>query len=514
MVPLRHSLLARTLAVICLPLMVAVAIAVLAAITFTSRDAANALDDRARRIAGILAGAAAEILWNVDDMAARALLQPVANDPDFLSVAILDASGAPFAALGDVAAAAGKDDVDERVTLEHHPPGRSAARPIGTLELRLSGRRAAELAADRARAIALAGAVLLTVVAATLLLILRGVTEPVRAMTLAMSELAASRTSIEIPARGRRDEIGHMAAALATLREHEDERLRFIGRQSHLMEEIERTVEERTAELQAALDTLRLAQGELVRTEKMAALGGMVAAMAHEINTPLGNSLTVATTLADEIERFQAMVAGKELRRSALREASESFATGGRLLVANLTRAAELIGSFKRVAVDQTSELRRGFDLAGVCGEIVTTLWPSHKNSGVRIDLAVPPDIVMDSYPGALGQVLGNLVVNAFIHAFDGVPPGTIRIVATPADGGDVVMIEVIDDGRGIPAADLPRIFDPFFTTKLGFGGSGLGLHITYALVSRVLGGRITVASRPGEGTRFTMTLNRVAPRG
>ncbi len=302
-----------------------------------------------------------------------------------------------------------------------------------------------------------------------------------------------------------------MAAALTTLKSHAVERLRFIDHQARHLEEIERAVAERTRELQGALETLRRAQDKLLRSEKMAALGGMVAAIAHEINTPLGNSLTVASTLEQKILEFAEVLAGTELRRSVLRGFSEKFLAGSHLLIANLSRAADLIGSFKCVAVDQTSERRRTFDLATTIGEIVTMLRPSYKNSGHRVEMEIAAGIAMDGYPGALGQVVTNLVANAVVHAFDGRQDGTIRIEARLEDD-ETVELTVADDGAGIAAETLPRIFDPFFSTKLGAGGSGLGLHIVYVTVVRVLGGDISVDSRPEAGTRFTLRLPRTAP--
>jgi signal transduction histidine kinase len=168
------------------------------------------------------------------------------------------------------------------------------------------------------------------------------------------------------------------------------------------------------------------------------------------------------------------------------------------------------------VAVDQTSELRRTFELDVVCNEVVAMLAPSYKRSPVVFALDLPPGVVLDSYPGALGQILTNLVANAMLHGFsDGADGGSIRVSARRLEdtgGGDRIALSVADDGAGIPAAILPRVFDPFFTTKFGAGGSGLGLHIVYAIVTRVLGGAITVESQVGVGTRFLMTLPLVAP--
>ncbi len=508
-----HSLLARAVALICAPLLVVVAVAVVVAIEYSDQDARRALSERAHQTVALLAGGAGDALWNMDRKAADAVLQPILSDPDFSGMRIVDQDGTPFIALGDFDAP-DRGLIVVRQELSH-AIGAKVQR-IGGLELRLATLRAETEILKRARSIALSGLALLVAVCALLALILRGVTAPIRAMTRCVTALAAGVVDSPIPVVRRMDEVGRMTVALGILKEHEVERLRFIERQAHQMEEIERTVAERTQELRDALDTLQRAQTELVRAENMAALGGMVAAMAHEINTPLGNGLTVATTLGDKIAEFRTLLEGKELRRSVLRDYSDSFNTANRLLVGNLTRAAELIGRFKRVAVDQTSELRRQFELNVVCAEVVAMLTPSYKHSPLEFTLDLPPGIVMDSYPGALGQILTNLVANAVLHGFsEGGKAGTIRVTAERVmepGMGDRVRLCVSDDGAGIPPAILPRIFDPFFTTKFGAGGSGLGLHIVYAIVTRVLGGTVAVDSAVGVGTHFTMVLPVVAP--
>ncbi|WP_298371176.1 ATP-binding protein [Azospirillum sp.] len=508
-----RSLLARTVALICAPLLLVVAVSVVVAINYSDQDARRALGERARQTVALLAGGAGDALWNMDRKAAEAVLQPILSDPDFSAMRIVDQDGVAFVALGDFTAPE-RGLIVERETLSHRMG--AAEQRIGGLELRLATARAEAAILERARNIALIGLGLLMAICGLLALIVRGVTAPIRAMTRSVTALAAGVVDVPIPVVRRMDEVGRMTAALGTLKEHEAERLRFIERQAHQMEEIERTVAERTQELRDALETLQRAQSELVRAENMAALGGMVAAMAHEINTPLGNGLTVATTLGDKITEFRALLEGKELRRSVLRDYSDSFNTANRLLVGNLTRAAELIGRFKRVAVDQTSELRRTFELDVVCNEVVAMLAPSYKRSPVVFALDLPPGVVLDSYPGALGQILTNLVANAMLHGFsDGAEGGSIRVSARRLDepgGADRIALSVADDGAGIPAAILPRVFDPFFTTKFGAGGSGLGLHIVYAIVTRVLGGAITVESQVGVGTRFLMTLPLVAP--
>lgn len=513
-----ESLMVRTVGLICLPLLLAVGLAVAVAISFSNRDARTALEARARQTVALLAGGVGDALWNVDRVAAQSILHPLSKDPDFVGAVVFERGGSVFLGLGDVDPPRSGLIVEQvsliRLTAGGQAGEQGRGQHIGQLRLYLTTANAERTITSRAWAIALSGLGLLVAVCGLLAVIVRGVTAPVRQMTDGMAVLAAGRIDLEIPRVDRRDEIGRMAVALGTLKQHAAERLEFIERQARHMEVIEEIVAKRTEELTAALETLKRAQNELIRSEKLAALGGMVAAIAHEINTPIGSSLTVATTLSDKITEFQAILQGKELRRSVIRDYSDSFGTASQLLVGNLLRASELIGRFKRVAVDQTGELRRRFELDVVCGEVVAMLRPTYRHSPVSIDLRLPGGVAMDSYPGALGQVLTNLMTNAMLHAFaDATAAGNITVGATLQEDGRHVTLTVADDGAGIPAAVLPRIFDPFFTTKLGSGGSGLGLHIVYAIVMRVLGGVVAVESQVGQGTRFSIVLPLVAPQ-
>ncbi len=273
---------------------------------------------------------------------------------------------------------------------------------------------------------------------------------------------------------------------------------------------LEQRVKERTQALSSSLHQLTVAQDELVRAEKMAALGSLVAGIAHELNTPIGNSLTVATTLQDYSEAFQ-LEMSKGLTRSRLDEFVKSTHEGAGILTRGLHHAADLVASFKQVAVDQTSAQKRSFNLRETMGDILLTMGPSLRKTTHTVESDIPDDLVMDSYPGSLGQVITNLVNNAVIHAFEGRTHGIVRIAASAAQPG-WVLLTVRDDGRGITPANLPRIFDPFFTTKMGQGGSGLGLNIVYNLVRDALGGTIRVESEEGQGACFLIDLPLSAP--
>jgi len=264
------------------------------------------------------------------------------------------------------------------------------------------------------------------------------------------------------------------------------------------------------AELSAALDDLKKTQNELLRSEKLAALGSLVAGVAHELNTPIGNSLIAASTLQEQTDSVvQALSNG--IKRSTLENYLNDAGNAADLLMRNLRRAAELVSSFKQVAVDQTSSQRRPFGLHEVTSEIIVTLRPTIKKTPYLIGFEISENIQMDSFPGPLGQVVTNLINNAIIHGFDGEPKGTVRISARKLNE-DLVEMKLSDNGKGIPAANIDRIFDPFFTTRMGKGGSGLGLNIVHTIVTGVLGGDISVESEVGSGTTFTLSLPLVAP--
>jgi PAS domain S-box-containing protein len=263
-------------------------------------------------------------------------------------------------------------------------------------------------------------------------------------------------------------------------------------------------------ELEATVENLKATQENLVQAEKLAALGNLVAGVAHELNTPIGNGLMAISTIRDRLQTFrQAAVEG--LRRSALDDFVASVDTGSDIAVRNIQRAAELVSSFKQVAVDQTSSQRRTFQIREVVEEILLTLNPTLKRTPYRVETEILEDFELDSYPGPLGQALTNLINNAVLHGFEDRDHGTIRIVAvTPAT--DHLSITVRDDGKGISTDRLGRIFDPFFTTRMGSGGTGLGLHVVHGIVTNVLGGTISVNSTVGAGAEFVMTLPRHAP--
>jgi signal transduction histidine kinase len=265
-------------------------------------------------------------------------------------------------------------------------------------------------------------------------------------------------------------------------------------------------------ELQDMIATLAKAREDLVRNEKLAGLGALVAGIAHELNTPIGNSLMAATTFEMQTDDISAhMASDGGVTRKEFEHYIENARLSVDILSRNLHRAADIVTNFKQVAVDQTSSQRRSFLLAEVIAGNLLTLQPTIKRTPFVITQQVPQDLMMESYPGPLGQVVTNLINNAILHGYEGRSEGLIAVSAQLSAQGWVTL-SVEDHGAGIAGADLPRIFDPFFTTKMGVGGSGLGLNIVHNIVTEILGGRIDVRSEVGGGTRFTLTLPMSAP--
>ncbi|MCE9952311.1 ATP-binding protein [Aeromonas allosaccharophila] len=280
-----------------------------------------------------------------------------------------------------------------------------------------------------------------------------------------------------------------------------------------LNEQLEGKVEERTRSLSEAnnqlgkaYDDLKQAQQTLVESEKMASLGSLVAGVAHEINTPIGISVTASSYLQERVADFKSHIDSKQLSRSYLNEFTVNLDESMQLLQSNLRRASELIASFKQVAVDQSSEARYNFSLADNLHQVVVSLGHKLKKSQCEVDIQCDPKLSIFSFPGSFTQIYSNLILNSINHGFDNWDKPK-KITIKVEQQGEELFIDYSDNGRGIPPEILPRIFDPFVTSKRGQGGSGLGTHIIYNLVVQLLKGRISCASEPGNGAQFHIRL-------
>lgn len=271
----------------------------------------------------------------------------------------------------------------------------------------------------------------------------------------------------------------------------------------------EAQLHEKAEQLEQTLHNLKQAEAQLIQTEKMAALGGLVAGIAHEINTPIGIGVTAASFLMEKTTSFSERFHSGAMKRSDLEKFLTMAQQSSEMTLTNLNRAAELIQSFKQIAVDQSSESKRVFNFISYLEEILLQLSPKLKATQHTVEVQGDRLLNLNSYPGALSQIVTNLVMNSLIHAY--APDEAGRIMLTFWQTGGVVVLEYADDGKGIPPDDLQKIFEPFFTTKRGQGGSGLGLHIVYNLVTRKLGGTIHCESQLGEGTKFMIRLFNVS---
>ncbi len=315
----------------------------------------------------------------------------------------------------------------------------------------------------------------------------------------AMLRLATGDLTVTLPKESA-DEVGRMAGTLRVFRAT----AAAADRREHALTQAKDAAEK-------ALAQLTQAQESLLRSEKLASLGQLVAGIAHEINTPVGNALAASSQTRDETARLLSLVDAGKLRRSDLENYLGTVGELSDILMRNCQRAGQLIRDFKQVAADQTSGQRRRFDLASQLQEILHTLRHRFDRAKINLVTELPANILMDSVPGILSQIIINLAENALVHAF---PPGTRGAMTVSAQRiePDWVQITVADNGKGIVSDVLPKIFDPFFTTNRGARNTGLGLHIVHNLVTGPLGGTIKVTSTVGAGTRFVLRLPLVSP--
>jgi signal transduction histidine kinase len=310
------------------------------------------------------------------------------------------------------------------------------------------------------------------------------------------------------------DEINFMSAiaALVAAAIEADDRQKAQQELSLYKDQLEEIVARRTAELTAAnmeinhtLNALRNTQEDLIEREKLASLGSVVAGVAHEVNTPIGVGVTAASSLRHATQGIVEKLENNSLKKSDLTNYFELALRSSDILERNLGRAAELIRSFKQVAVDQSSEAVRRVELRSYVGDVLNSLQPALRKGGHRVELATGAPIELETTPSALWQIVSNLIMNSMLHAFEPAQQGQLAIEIGRIGGA--VVLTYRDNGKGMPPEVRRRIFEPFFTTRRGQGGSGLGLSIVYNLVTKTLGGTIACNSTPGAGTEFIITI-------
>jgi two-component system NtrC family sensor kinase len=274
---------------------------------------------------------------------------------------------------------------------------------------------------------------------------------------------------------------------------------------SEAFEDMVVNLDSRYRELQIALESLQSAQDKLIQSEKMGALGSLVAGVSHEINTPVGIGVTAVSYLEQKTSEFTTLYQQNKMKKSDLDQFLESVAETAAMIHNNLQRASELVHSFKQVSADQTSEIKRTFYLKEYMDGVVVSLGPALKKTKHRIIVHCDRSLELYSYPGALSQIMTNLIMNSVIHGYE--PDEEGNLIFNVNSDFNHIHVVYSDDGTGMPQDVLDKIFDPFFTTKRGKGGTGLGMNIVYNLVTQSLGGTISSYSSMGRGTLFSIEI-------
>ncbi|MCH2055434.1 MAG: HAMP domain-containing histidine kinase [Thalassotalea sp.] len=268
----------------------------------------------------------------------------------------------------------------------------------------------------------------------------------------------------------------------------------------------ELTLTQTNSDLKASVQELDKAQARLLDAEKMAVLGSLSAEVSHEINTPIGVSITSTSYLSDLLNKITEDIEKQSITKRGMEEFIANAHQSVNLLINNLTRASDLISSYKQVAVDQTSDKIRIVNVAKYIDEIIQSLHPKLKKTSHTIRVNCPDNIEIHVHAGAVAQIITNLVINSIIHGFEGINRGEIKIDVSYQN--ERLHLKYQDNGIGVDEKTLANIFDPFYTTKASEGGSGLGTHIIHSLVVDTLNGEISAASTPNEGLTFDIAFD------
>lgn len=452
-----------------------------------------------------------EALWLLDESMANSIIESEMLSGQVTGIRVTDNYGKPFSGKfldsnkKIVPIATGKQPEGLPVNLPLlYTSGNNAGTELGQAQIYFSRENIditlrAELVRRAAEILLLDGVLVLA-----LSLSLRTVFIPLAQLRDALFELAGqdSDEARQLP-ENTRNEFGEVIRGFNQI---QNKLRRVIEKQRQNQKE----AQEATQQARLAYEELQRTQEVLLQSEKLASLGGLVAGIAHEINTPVGVTLTSASVLNDATVQLRQSLDQGAVRKSEMLAYLDTAAESARLILSNAERAAHLIASFKQIAADQSSEVRRNFELKAYLDEIIASLGPKLKRSAVRVGIECAEPVPMDGYPGALAQVITNLTINSIMHAFPEGKGGQVSIRVEKH--GSSVRIRFKDDGCGIPTADLGRVFEPFFTTRRGQGGTGLGLNIVYNIITKQFGGTIAVESAPGQGTCFTLDLPCVSP--
>ena len=486
-------------------------------------DLTESYESRKQDLAKRLQVNLANALWNYDENQAASVIEAELNSPDVMAIYVFQkvdeggnsAAGSLLAFRSKLTAESGKggqahamqSEETVRVPLHEVFPSTFANHPkvpdaeAGHALITFSRDRLNDLL--RGQLLSLAAQIVLLNLAlgfALFMVVSRLVIAPLALLSRAFKDLALNPHGGELEIKCE-DEFGEIVEAFNQIE-------RRLTSDIERRNAAEKKLIETNTELTKTLDTLTLAQESLVQSEKFASLGSLVAGVAHEINTPVGVSVTGASYLLEEAKKFEQKVNDGTIKKSEFLSFIGSVIEGSKLVLTNTERAAHLIQSFKQVAADETSEARRTFELNAYLGEVLTSLRPKFRKTGISVEYSCPEEISMDSYPGLLTQVLTNLITNALRHGYDEGTTGRIDLRARKEN--EWVIIECANDGKLIPPEHLAKIFEPFFTTKRSDGGTGLGLNIVFNIVTQRLGGTIRVRSDIAGGTCFTVRIPQV----
>lgn len=328
----------------------------------------------------------------------------------------------------------------------------------------------------------------------------------------AQDELTDANRKLDDQNISLEQEVAKKTASLSKIMlDLEQQKDELIVKQRELRQEnenrqyIEDELRKRNRELADSMETLQMAKDQLVESERMASLGGLVAGIAHDVNTPLGVGVTAASFMQERIKNLQSSFDDKKLTSKTMTSFLTEAQQTTTLLLSNLNRASELVSSFKQVAVDQTSEAERDVDLKQYMQEVVQSLAPNFKKTKHKIEVSCPDELVIRCAPSVIAQIFTNMIMNSLIHGFENTRAGLITIDITTDE--DTLFAHYKDNGKGLSEDNLQRHFDAFYTTKRGKGGSGLGTHIMYNLVTQTLGGQIDAESALGKGLDYKISF-------
>ena len=468
-------------------------------------------EGRKHELASRLQMSLALALWNKDDKTMASIVNAELASPDVVSIRIYDKGNGAKAESADSVSnqkLGGEADEDMRLPLQMSADNSwmnqstNDNQYLGYAQIKFTRQHVELLLADQVRHRVLEIVALNLFLGLVLFVVMsRIVIAPLANLSHAFKSLAMNPQMGSLDIKGK-DEFGEVVEAFNQI-----ERRLVLDINQRI--EAEKSLRQSNDELSRALDSLKMAQDSLVQSDKFAALGSLVAGVAHEINTPVGVAVTGASFILEETKRIERLMGEGALKKSEMLHFISSVSEGAALVLSNAERAAHLVQSFKQVAVDEISEQRRDFDLNVYLGEVLTSLRPKYKNTQIKVHYSCPQSLVMDTYPGLLAQVLTNLISNALMHGFDEGAEGEIAIRAW-AEDASWVNIECANNGKNIRPEHLTKIFDPFFTTRRSTGGTGLGLNIVFNIVTQKLAGTIQVSSEVGEETRFTVRIPRV----